>query len=329
VGASGAVSDGRLGRRRGPWEWTAMRRRLPQSLPGWRARRRSGGLARGNVGRGVRHVLFHCARVYREPFCFATGRHGPCRGTRIRRRRELTPAWLLCRPVVAKPPAHRYTELRRFIRAAGLMTSSVNTLKNPDLSRGRAEPTGWRWRPGSGDVRWERVPGPAERGLEVEVRSMRRPADGFFEQSFRCRPDRFYHLEATVCCDVQADGESSGALLRVEAPGSASPVASRSTPGLHRCPTSTIIRAYYQAPPDAGTLRVSVGLCRARGWLRIQRVRAFEILAPEEGSHPLAIPPPPVGLRPPVVARNVCVCAEDAQERPVTALLRRYFGDAG
>ena len=98
-----------------------------------------------------------------------------------------------------------------------------------------------------------------------------------------------------VTCDLDAAEESAGFVIRVQPMKDDRPVGDGlATPGLHGSSEPLTVRAFYKSPAGIRRLRLSVGLDNARGTAGIHEVRFVTILTPEEESHALAIPPPPL-----------------------------------
>jgi len=212
------------------------------------------------------------------------------------------------------------------------MTESVNRIKNADFSAGKPDPRNWVWTTRSKGVRWQR--GSSGKSWEsggITIISDRPRGTASFAQVVICKPGEFYRIEATVTCDVEAADEAAGCVVSVE------PIADGSvtggvgerlvTPALHLASKPTGIRTYYEAPHGVRRLKISVGLVNARGAASIHHVRFIRILEPDAESHVMAAPPPPLACPPPQVAKNVCVCSDQATGRPITRLLIDYFGE--
>ncbi|MCH7808799.1 MAG: hypothetical protein IIB60_06190, partial [Planctomycetes bacterium] len=210
------------------------------------------------------------------------------------------------------------------------MAQTVNRIKNPDFSGGKTVPRSWTWTSETGSTKWQRgEDADQDRAGGISITSPRATAGAWWSQVVACKPGQFYRVEATVTCDVDALDEAGGCLLSIQPMANGRPTGERCvTPAVHRSSGPIDIRAYYEAPADVRRVMVSVGLAQAQGVLRIHHVRFIAILEPDADSHILAIPVPASACPPPRSVRNVCVCSERADDRPMTSALRRYFGEA-
>ncbi len=211
--------------------------------------------------------------------------------------------------------------------------SSVNKIRNADLSDGREGPRGWVWSATGKQARWTRgLPDQSADGGGMTITCNRSTGEAWWSQTAVCKPGKHYRVEATVTCDLTADDRAS-------ASGSAGlalaacPVVDdrptgdrRITPVLLRASEPVAIRTFYRAPEDVRRLKVSVGVVDAQGTACVHHVRLIEIIEPEETSHLLAIPMPSCATSVPRVAESVCVCSATGADRPITRLLGEYFG---
>jgi len=208
------------------------------------------------------------------------------------------------------------------------MASGVNRIRNPDFSDGKSRPNGWQWR-SKGRCHWRREsPGEGAGGYVMAINCDDPAGSARYVQKVACKPGDFYRVEATVACDLAARDESSGFVLN------AAPIRDTHaagdcwvTPALHRSSQPIAIRTYLQAPKGVRRLEISVGIQNAAGLARIHHVRFIPILEPDQTSHILAIPAPPFQSPPPRSASTVCICAQDAENRPITGLLSAFFGE--
>lgn len=209
------------------------------------------------------------------------------------------------------------------------MAQNVNAIRNPDYRNGKAGPTGWTWHATNRGARWQRVSSDeAARDVVMRVTSNRRQGTAVWTQTVSCKPNTYYRVEATVACELQADGDTAGFVLSVEPMDGDRPAGPRlEAPTLHRTDEPVIVRALYMAPKDVRRLKLSAGLADAEGTADIHEVRLIRIIEPDQQSHPMALPSPRHAMAAPRVCRRVCVCADGATERTVTTRLATYFGD--
>lgn len=230
---------------------------------------------------------------------------------------------------------------------------TLNKVRNPDFRLGVSPPRHWRLEAAS-----RRAACLADGTPGVVLCTGAAKTTVFLTQSVACRPNQHYRVEVTATCDLAAEGDacglvlevvpqpearrlrlgSGGALAQVEACGPVQagrssrlkPAAQRGdgggatrvvTPGVHRAVEPVTVRAYYQTPRDIRSVALRVGIRDARGSARLMNVRMLAILEPEQASHLLAIPPPPVQLAPPLAARRILVVTA-APGRPLVSLLR-------
>ncbi|MFQ5413524.1 MAG: hypothetical protein ACE5E6_03600 [Phycisphaerae bacterium] len=208
------------------------------------------------------------------------------------------------------------------------MADDVNVVRNPDFAGGKAEPRGWSWTSDSA-CRWTRAPGPGTGGTSVmTIESGREGGTAGWSQIVKCRRNAYYRVEATVSCDLTGPDERAGVVLSVEPIGEDGVVGARlATPGVHRTRAAVVIRTYFKMPDGVRRLRMAVGVEGAAGVARIHHVRCIRILEPDEESHVLAVPPPPLAVPPPMSAESVCVCSATADDRPLTRILRVACGE--
>lgn len=197
------------------------------------------------------------------------------------------------------------------------MPRRVNVIRNADFRHGVGTPSAWAWSARGRSVRWERdLPA-------MVLRSAATSGSGFWSQEVHVVPGKYYRVEADVTCDLAPADPQSGTVLRLRLPEDEV----WETPALVQCTTPTTIRTYFKCPAGVRSVTLQVGVNAARGWASIHGVRFIKIIEPDEVSHPLSIPPPPLTCPPPRVAQRVCVCSESAADRPLTALLRLALGD--
>jgi len=148
-----------------------------------------------------------------------------------------------------------------------------------------------------------------------------------FVQEVRCKPGEFYRVEADVACRLEAVGADGGLVLMLETlpPGRGAGDVLQ-TPPVTGAGYPVTVAARFEAPAEVRRVRMGVFLRDARGAARVEQVRFIRILEPDETSNMLAIAPPAGVLRPPRVARRVCVCSAHAETRPLTAILRAALG---
>jgi hypothetical protein len=212
------------------------------------------------------------------------------------------------------------------------MADTVNKVKNGDFATGKAAPRHWTWTARTEGVRWERglQDRPSESG-GITIISDSTDGTGLWSQVVVCKPGEFYRIDATVTCDVEAEGDAAGCVVSVQPQGEDLEAdvadACLATPALHRTSETVDIRTYYEAPPGVRRLKISIGLIEARGSASLHEVRFIRIIEPDADSHMMAVPPPPYACRPPLMAKTVCVCSYEAQERPVTRILAEYLGE--
>lgn len=212
------------------------------------------------------------------------------------------------------------------------MGRGVNKIRNPDFSSGKSIPAGWTWKSHSTRCRWVRMP---EGGVCIEAPGGSGSAG--WSQPVVCRPGQFYRVEAEVLCDLTAADERSGFVVEVEPLATAEtrkkvkrggvsgpkwvPAGRPSvTPSVHRASQPVVVRAYYEVPDGVRRMLVRVGIADGAGWARILAVRVMHILEPDEVSHPLAIPPPPVSLPAGCTAGRVAVVTRDTSRKLVRLL---------
>ncbi len=203
------------------------------------------------------------------------------------------------------------------------MAGDVNKIKNADFVAGRDRPRAWTWTATGTAVSWLREDG--DKG--VTLTADQRHGSGRWSQLVTCKPGIVYRVEATVACELDAADESAGCVLTVQPLVDGKPHdVRRETPGIHTTAAPTTIRTYYEVPDDVRRIEVSIGLVNARGRMSCGDVRMIEVLDPDVDSHVLAVPPPAHGLPRPRKVSRVCVCSATADDRPITAQLREYFG---
>jgi hypothetical protein len=140
------------------------------------------------------------------------------------------------------------------------------------------------------------------------------------EQTVRCRPGKYYRVEADVTCDLTGVGPDAGLFLTLQDAGAR--VALRSAPVI-RSAAPIAIRTYFQAPPDVREVSIGVAVSNARGTVNVQEVRFILIIEPEEESHPMASPPPLLAHPPPRTAESLCVCSRAGAPAALLDRLRR------
>jgi hypothetical protein len=206
----------------------------------------------------------------------------------------------------------------------------INKVVNPDFSQGKKAPRGWVWTAKPAGARWLRhATDCADQTPGITIESNRARGSAYWSQAVACKPEQFYRVEATVTCDLAASGDADGIVLRVE-PWADGRLCgeSRTTPGLHHADEPIAVRTYFQAPAGVRRLRVGVGVVDATGTARVEHVRFIPILEPDEMSHVLAVPPPLSAYPRRKPAQTVCVCSDQAADRPLTRLLAGFFGES-
>ncbi len=219
------------------------------------------------------------------------------------------------------------------------MRADVNKIRNSVFSLGRAIPTGWGWEGDRGRSRWRRARGDSAESAVMTVEVTRPPGTAVWRQTVPCKPGEFYRVEAEFTCDLEGDGvrrgERSGFILTVR-PFSGEPKPrnhradssreSQRTPGVRKASNPTIVRAYFEAPEGVRRIEICVGIVDAVGAASIHVVRMMHILEPDEVSHPLAFPPPPVSLSVPRSVERIMICSKSVETRPLTSRMRACFG---
>ena len=141
-----------------------------------------------------------------------------------------------------------------------------------------------------------------------------------------CKPDEYYRVEATVACDLEAEGEERGLVLTLEPLANEKPQEVLRTPALHRSTDPVDLCACYHAPEGVRKVRLSIGVHEARGSVCVYQVRFIRILEPDDEGHALAVAPAAVALSPPLKVGSVTVCSESAGTRPITGILAGSLG---
>lgn len=222
------------------------------------------------------------------------------------------------------------------------MSVKVNKIRNPDFSSGRSKassPAAWTWEGDSTHIRWSRrssEDSDTQYPTGVVITSEKPTGTGLWSQIVTCKPEVFYRIEATVTCDL--DGPGTGVVLAVT-PAQPQPTGNtkrtprflsanrQTTPALRRSSKPVAIRTYFEARQDVRRLKIEVGIEGAKGSAEILHVRFIQIIEPEHACNPVSIPSPSYTMSPPSRIETIGVCAQDAAERPVTALLRKVMGD--
>lgn len=203
----------------------------------------------------------------------------------------------------------------------------VNKLKNADFGEGVRKPRGWTYVSSCPEAEWERAEPPGMPGVQVLTLTTEEARGAAqFVQEVSCKPDEYYRVEATVACDLEAEGEDRGLVLTLEPVSADKEHQMLRTPALHRSTEPVDLRACYHAPEGARRVRVSIGVHDACGAACIYQVRFIRILEPDDEGHALAVTPPAVALPPPLKARTVTVCSEAAGTRPITGILAGALG---
>ncbi len=200
----------------------------------------------------------------------------------------------------------------------------LNLLRNPDFSAGKVQPSAWKWTVRSGAPTWEFAAGrdPAS-DRTMRIRADDAGASGALVQTVRVKGCRHYRVEATLAADcVRTDPIGGVALDLVVLDGDEVVATSPGCGCAARQRAWNVWRRYYRTPAAATHLQVRVALRGAVGDAKVESVRVVPIEAPEALSHPLAVPPPPVGCRPPNRVRSVCICDDSA----AAAQLARIIG---
>ncbi len=154
------------------------------------------------------------------------------------------------------------------------------------------------------------------------------PATACWARSVAVKPGKTYRAEATVSFRPSSLAEGGGVCLSVrplaeDSAGSAG----ETTPPVARSSSPVAIRAYYSVPEGVRRVEFSVGIVNARGRAIIHHVRLIEILDVEEYSNPMSTPPPSNACPPPIVVKKLAVVSQSAADRPITAILRRCYGE--
>jgi hypothetical protein len=209
----------------------------------------------------------------------------------------------------------------------------LNMVKNPRLLMGRAVPAGWRWT-GDGDaLGWSREVPVEGQGTVMTVRCECPAASAGWLQRVRSKPGEHYRVEIVLSGQCEAAEDDAGFVLSLQPIRDGAPTGRRmELVAPQRLDEPTILRAYYQAPPDVRSIDLQVGLRRAKGVARVHEVMMFSVLEPEDKSHVHAAVPTPYAYPPPRRIRSICVCAADRPargrpaSRPIIGLLRQRFG---
>ena len=209
----------------------------------------------------------------------------------------------------------------------------LNLVKNPRLADGRTVARGWRWTGQGKAAGWSREVPAGDQDPVMTVRCEKPDGAAGWARHIRCKPEEHYRVEVVVCCNCQCAEDNGGFVLSLQPVRDGAACGRRmELPAPYRLDEPTILRAYYQAPPEVRRLELSVGLVRARGLARIHEVMMFPILEPEAKSHVHAAVPPPYAYPPPRPARTICVCSAEGPARakgptrPIVSLLRRRLG---
>ena len=208
------------------------------------------------------------------------------------------------------------------------MAQKINVIRNADFSMGKEAPRGWSWSATSRKIRSQRADSPdAGRASGIQIVSETGSGRGGFTQEVACLPDKWYRVEATVTCDLRADGDRSGLVLELQPLRDGKPAGRLlATPSVHRASEPVAVRAIFTAPTDIRRLRITVAVVDAEGTATVHSVRLIRTIEPDSTSHPLAIPRPRHSMTAPRVAANVCVCSDTAGERRLTSILSGCLG---
>ncbi|MEK6676721.1 MAG: hypothetical protein AABZ47_13845 [Planctomycetota bacterium] len=208
------------------------------------------------------------------------------------------------------------------------MPVDVNKLRNSDFSIGKLAPNGWTWSAKRGAMRWRRPDqDTSDPTLGTILESQNAVGTATWSQVVTCKPGEFYHVAATLTCDLGSLDGDGGFVISIQ------PVVDgrrnglpRLTPVLHRSSKPIDVRAYYEVPEGVRRVECSVGIHRARGWAHIQHVRFMEILEPDEESHLLTIPLPAHAVPPIKRSRSIVVVHDENALPVIMNLLSAYFG---
>ncbi len=201
----------------------------------------------------------------------------------------------------------------------------VNILKNADFKRGQDMPTSWNYSSLGGEFETHRT---KQVGLGLQLDSDSTSGEATYYQDCRAKAGEFYRIEVDVICQLTTTDPTGGVILAAQPlDANKQPMGQdRHTPPITQASKPVTIRTYWEAPPEAKGVRVSITAQQAKGQTQLLRARLIRILQPEEKSHSLAVPPPRHSLKAPRSVRSVCVCGEGASQRPITAVLSTYFG---
>lgn len=224
-------------------------------------------------------------------------------------------------PMVDSPVRHRYTLTTR---KESLLARTVNRIRNPDFALGEDVPRHWTWHSTSAAARFGQAEGeiPASaRGVGIRHLSPRGLSR--LEQSLKCRPGKYYRVEADVSCVLETATDDAGLFLTLRTPDStldlrSAPIVQSSQP--------IAIRAYFEIPKPIQQVIVGVAVSAARGWARVHQVRFIPIIEPEEESHAMAIPPPAIADPAPRRVETICICSAASADRPLVDRLRAAWG---
>lgn len=216
----------------------------------------------------------------------------------------------------------------------GPVIDKLNKIRNADFSRGAKRPLAWTYT-GSRKTQWQYIPGDQNGDIAGMAVRADAPASAGWSQTFRCRKDQYYRVEAVVTCRCQPDagktqtngsGATGGLVVAVQMlDENKKPLRRLELPPITSA-ERLIHRTYFETCENTRSVRVTVGLENARGDAVIHEVRVLAVIEPELKSYPLAVPPPPFGQPSPVRTKRVGIVTTDAQRRIVT-LLGKYFGE--
>ncbi|MGB0717208.1 MAG: hypothetical protein ACPGXK_15120, partial [Phycisphaerae bacterium] len=210
------------------------------------------------------------------------------------------------------------------------MAQTVNKIKNPDFGQGKSEPRNWTWSTDNGSVQAYRAKDSMGKDRGETFRGIRLLAEkrgtGLLEQSFRVRKDEHYRIEADVFCALAAADDAGFKMTVTFTDEDDDVLDTFETSYLQSVDRIRTLRAYLDVPPGAKTFHMSLGLHNAEGRASIEDIRVMRILELDLDGHALSVPPPPHQYKVSRVAETVTVCSEDADGRPLTELLQRYFG---
>ncbi len=206
------------------------------------------------------------------------------------------------------------------------VAATSNRIRNADFKIVGDQLRSWSWTSRGPDIRWE--PDSTSTGVKQGVTMVctNASSSGRFCQRLRCRGDQWYRIEAAVSCRTIGPAETSGMGLWVRPETAGDDERRTWLAGTLSTTGPLTLRAYFKTPPNTPWLNIEIGIAEAVGEASIHGAYVAANIQPDRVSHPMALPPPAYSYAVPRTARQIFLCDETGERRPLTHILEDRFG---